>query len=129
MQYGVQITGVYIAEVTGDNAKAAGLEAGDMIYYFEDTKITSSSQLVNLIQKHDIGDEVTFTVVRNNDLLEFNVILEDSQKIQSKAAEEASGSSPENGGSQNESQNGQNGQGSFGMQDIWDQFFGGSFGW
>lgn len=87
MQYGVQITGVYITEVTGDNAKLAGLEAGDMIYYLDDVKITSSSQLVNLIQRHEIGDEVTFTIVRKNELHEISVVLEDSQKIKEKAAE------------------------------------------
>ena len=86
MQYGVQMTGVYIAEVTGDNAKLAGFQSGDMIYYFEDVKITSSSQLINMIQQHKIGEEVTFTVVRGKELIDISLKLEDSQKIKEKAA-------------------------------------------
>lgn len=81
MQYGVQITGVYIAEVNGNNAKKAGLEVGDMIYYLDDTKITSGSQLISLIQSHEVGDRVTFTVVRNNNLEKISLVLEDAQDI------------------------------------------------
>lgn len=81
MQYGVQITGVYVNEVTGNNAKKAGLQPGDMIYYLDDTKITSGSQLINLIQKHNIGDKVKFTVVRDNKLIEISLELEDSQSV------------------------------------------------
>lgn len=86
MQAGVQMTGVYITEVTGTNAKLAGLQAGDMLYYFEDMKITSSSQLINLIQQHKIGEEVTFTIVRGKDMIEISLELEDSQKIKEKTA-------------------------------------------
>ena len=42
MQYDVQYTGVYIQDVTSKKAKKAGLKSGDMIYYFEDTKIWES---------------------------------------------------------------------------------------
>ncbi|MCI8608402.1 MAG: PDZ domain-containing protein [Firmicutes bacterium] len=82
MQYGVQITGVYVVEVTGNNAKKAGFQPGDLIYYLEDTKITSGAQLVGLIQKKEIGDKVTFSVVRNNEIVEITLELEDSQSIQ-----------------------------------------------
>lgn len=75
MQYGVQLTGVYIAEVTGENAKKAGLKEGDLIYYFEDTKITGSSQLVRLIQSHEVGDTVTFTIIRENHMIDIDVKL------------------------------------------------------
>lgn len=83
MRYGVQITGVYINEVTGENAQKAGLKAGDLIYYLDDTKITSGDQLVSLIQKHQVGDKVTFTVVRNNEMQQVTVELEDSSDIPS----------------------------------------------
>ncbi len=79
MRAGVAITGVYIKDVTGNNAKKAGLKAGDLIYYLDDTKITSSAQLVSLIQKHNIGDEVTFTVVRDNEMIKISLQLEESQ--------------------------------------------------
>ena len=91
MQYGVQITGVYIMDVTGNNAQKAGLQKGDMIYYLDDTKITSGSQLISLIQKHSVGDEVTFTIVRENKLLEIPVVLEDSKDIPESTASGQSG--------------------------------------
>ncbi len=82
MRAGVTITGVYISDVTGKNAQRAGLQAGDLIYYLDDTKITSSAQLVGLIQKHEVGDVVTFTVVRDNELMKMDVELELSQPQQ-----------------------------------------------
>ena len=98
MQYGVQITGVYIAEVTGDNAKKAGLKAGDLIYYLDDTKITSGSQLVSLIQSHEVGDEVTFSVVRNNEIVSVPLVLEDAQSVNTSSA------SDDESGQQNQGQ-------------------------
>jgi len=71
-----------VVEVTGNNAKKAGFQPGDLIYYLEDTKITSGAQLVGLIQKKEIGDKVTFSVVRNNEIVEITLELEDSQSIQ-----------------------------------------------
>ena len=79
MQYGATITGVYIKDVTGKNAKKAGLESGDLIYYVDDTKITSSAQLVALIQSHEVGDVLEFTVIRDNDMVKVKVELELSQ--------------------------------------------------
>ncbi len=92
MRAGVAITGVYIKDVTGNNAKKAGLKAGDLIYYLDDTKITSSAQLVSLIQKHNIGDEVTFTVVRDNEMIKISLHLEESQP-QAAPQENAQGNS------------------------------------
>ena len=84
MQYGVSITGVYIMGVTGDNAKKAGLQQGDMVYYIDDVKVTDSATLIKDIQKHKVGDTVTFTIVRGGDILKVDVQLEDSAKIQQK---------------------------------------------
>ena len=81
MQYGVSITGVYINEVTGENARKAGLKPGDLIYYVEDTKITTTADLLSEIQAHDVGDTITFTVVRENDMKKIKVQLEDSSKF------------------------------------------------
>ena len=84
MQYGATITGVYIKDVTGKNAKKAGLQSGDLIYYVDDTKITSTAQLVALIQSHEVGDVLTFTVVRDNEMVKCDVELEKSQVEQQK---------------------------------------------
>ena len=92
MRAGVTITGVYISDVTGNNAKAAGFQKGDLIYYLEDTKITSSAQLISLIQNHNIGDTVTFTVVRNNEMIKISVELEASQPQQTQQSSFTQGS-------------------------------------
>lgn len=80
MQYGVSITGVYIREVTGENAKKAGLKAGDLIYYLDDVKITDSAILLKTIQSHQVGDTVEFTVVRDNEMKKIKVQLQDAQQ-------------------------------------------------
>ena len=92
MQYGATITGVYIKDVTGKNAKKAGLQSGDLIYYVDDTKITSSAQLISLIQSHSIGDTVTFTVVRDNEMIKISVKLEASQPQQTQQSSFTQGS-------------------------------------
>lgn len=76
MQYGVSLTGVYIQDVTGSNAKKAGLQKGDLVYYIDDVKVTDSAVLLKEIQKHNIGDTVTFTVVRDGDILKYDVKLQ-----------------------------------------------------
>ena len=91
MQYGVSLTGVYITDVTGDNAKKAGLEKGDMIYYVDDVKITDSAVLLKTIQDHKIGDTVTFTVVRGSEILKCDVQLEDSAKFNQTADKSSQG--------------------------------------
>ena len=90
MQYGVSLTGVYIQYVTGSNAKKAGLQKGDLVYYINDVKVTDSAVLLKEIQKHKIGDTVTFTVVRDGDILKYDV------KLQSAANTNASSGTKQN---------------------------------
>ena len=78
MQYGLRMTGVYIQEVTGSQAKSAGLQAGDMIYYLEDDKIETSADLTNALGKYEPGDTVKITVIRDNQTVEVNVKLTES---------------------------------------------------
>ena len=80
MKYGVDVTGVYIKEVTGENAKKAGLKAGDLVYKIDGEKVTSSDMLIRQIQKHEVGDKVTFTIVRNDEMQEIEVVLQDSNE-------------------------------------------------
>lgn len=81
MQYGVSLTGVYIQDVTGKNAKKAGLKAGDFIYYINDVKVTGSAVLLKEIQSHNIGDTVTFTIVRDGDIQKYDVVLEAAEAV------------------------------------------------
>ncbi|MBQ1714907.1 MAG: trypsin-like peptidase domain-containing protein [Firmicutes bacterium] len=129
MKYGVSIVGVYIQSVTGEKAKAAGLQAGDLIYYLDDDKITSSSQLISLIQTHEVGDVVTFTVVRNNEILKYDVELVESTPELQQAANQQMPSGNADDGSQGETdpnqQPGNNGNSNNGGGNIFDWFFGG----
>ncbi len=75
MQYGVQHTGVYIQDVTSKKARKAGLESGDMIYYFENKKIETFDDLSSAISKHDPGDKVSITVIRDNKTVDIEVEL------------------------------------------------------
>ena len=75
MQYDVQYTGVYVQDVTSKKAKKAGLKSGDMIYYFEDSKIETFDDLSKAIAKHQPGDKVTITVIRDNQTIDINVEL------------------------------------------------------
>ena len=75
MQFGVQYTGVYIQKVVSDKAKKAGLEAGDMIYYFENTRIETFDDLSSAISKHEPGDKVNLTVIRDNRTIDIEVEL------------------------------------------------------
>ncbi|MDD4376817.1 MAG: trypsin-like peptidase domain-containing protein [Eubacteriales bacterium] len=79
MQQGYRMTGVYIAEVVGENAKKAGFRAGDMLYYIEDTQIDSAATLLSEIQSHKVGDTVKFTVIRDNKTVEIKVKLSEAQ--------------------------------------------------
>jgi len=45
-------------------------------------KVTDSSVLLAEIQKHQIGEEVTLTIVRGNDIKKFKIKLEAASKYQ-----------------------------------------------
>ena len=81
MRYGVDITGVYVQEVTGENAKQAGLQAGDLIYMIDGEKVTDSDMLVRQIQDHEVGDKITLTIVRNDQMQQVELVLEDSNEV------------------------------------------------
>lgn len=69
------MTGVYIQAVNSDEAKKAGLEAGDMIYYVDDTKIESQANLTSVLNNHKPGDKVKITVIRDNQTVELTTTL------------------------------------------------------
>ena len=65
--YQVRYTGVYINDVqSGSNAESAGLKSGDLVISVDGTKVSSSNDIKNIIQKKKIGDKVTYVVLRNN---------------------------------------------------------------
>ena len=55
--------------------------AGDLIYMIDGEEVTSSDMLVRQIQNHEVGDTVTFTIVRNDEMLQIEVVLQDSNEV------------------------------------------------
>ena len=49
-----------------------------MIYYFEDTKVETFDDLSKAIGKHQPGDSVTITVIRDNKTIDIDVELVES---------------------------------------------------
>ncbi len=74
--YGVSSYGVYINEVVGENAKEAGLEAGDLIVALNGTTISNYEGLKSALNKYSAGDEVTITVLRGRSQVDIKVVLE-----------------------------------------------------
>ena len=74
--YGVNNYGIYVKEVTGENAKKAGLVEGDLIVAVNGTETLSLEQLRAQINQHSAGDEVNLTIIRNKEKIAINITLE-----------------------------------------------------
>ncbi len=78
--------GAAIQTITeGGPAEAAGLQVGDIITKFGDTKISNRSELSSVIAHCTIGDTVTVTVYRQGETLEITVTI--GEQIQSTVSE------------------------------------------
>lgn len=66
-RYGLPVeSGAYVIQVSpGSGAEAAGIQEGDIIVAIDDTKVTSSSELIVDVRSHNIGDTVNITINRN----------------------------------------------------------------
>ena len=74
--YGVNNYGIYVKEVTGENAKKAGLVEGDLIVAVNGIETLSLEQLRAQINQHSAGDEVKLTIIRNKEKIAINITLE-----------------------------------------------------
>ena len=75
--YQLESAGVYITDVTGENAKKAGFQAEDRIVSLDGEEITSSQQFVSAVKKHKAGDIVTVVVSRSGQEIEIKTELEE----------------------------------------------------
>ncbi|WP_312355841.1 S1C family serine protease, partial [Aminipila sp.] len=73
--YGVRSLGIYVKSVDTDLAKNAGFKSGDMIYYVGDKKIDTASDLTSAFDGYKVGDKVTITVVRDNEMKKLTLTL------------------------------------------------------
>ena len=75
--YNLESAGVYVAQVTGDNAKKADFEVGDRIVSIDGNKIESSSDLISRVREHKAGDTVSVVVSRSGQEIEIKTVLEE----------------------------------------------------
>ena len=69
-------SGVYIAKVTGENAKKAGFREGDKVVSIDGKDVATSNDLISEVQSHKPGDTVAVTVERNGQPVEIKTELE-----------------------------------------------------
>lgn len=74
--YGLDSAGVYIAQVTGNNAQKAGFKEQDRIVSLDGKEISTSAEFISLIRKHKVGDTVTIVVSRSGQEIEIKTELE-----------------------------------------------------
>jgi serine protease Do len=67
--------GVLIGPIQNSPAAKAGLRDFDLIIEFNHQSITNSNDLLHAIEKQKVGDQVNFTVVRNGQKFNIDVIL------------------------------------------------------
>lgn len=76
--YNLDGAGVYIAQVSGDNAQKAGFKEGDKVVSFNDKKIKDSSDLISKVRKCKVGDMVTVGIIRDGQEISIKTKLEES---------------------------------------------------
>lgn len=77
MSYTESSGSVYIYSVEGTNANNAGFKSGDLVYAVDGNKITTFEELSSIITSHDVGDKITYTIVRNGRSKDISFRLEE----------------------------------------------------
>lgn len=75
--YNLDGEGVYIAEVTGDNAKKAGFQQGDKLLKIDGESFKNSSEFIKKVRSHKVGDTITVTISRTGQEMEIKTVLEE----------------------------------------------------
>lgn len=81
--YGYNKYGVYIAEVLENSAaEKGGLKANDYIISVDDVAVENYNDLVTILESHNIGDKITMQVQRERQILDIDIVLEESKNQQ-----------------------------------------------
>lgn len=76
--YGVSAKGVYVYSVAENSpAKEAGFRSGDRVTAVNGNNVTASAEIELLLQKMNIGDTLTFQLVRGKEKLTLQVTLQE----------------------------------------------------
>ena len=75
--YNLDGEGVYVAQVTGDNAQKAGFKQGDKIIKFNGKEVEGSEDLIKRVRECKIGDTVTVEVSRDGQKISIKTKLEE----------------------------------------------------
>ncbi len=82
IEYGALIVREALGEsavVQGSSAEKAGLKEFDIILECNDEKVDNDNPLSHLLQKHQIGEEITLKVLRDKKKLDIKVVLEEKR--------------------------------------------------
>lgn len=74
--YRVSYLGIYISKVTEDsNAYKSGLRSGDLVIAVDSAAVTSATDIHKKVKSKSVGDNITFTVFRNQIKQDFSFVL------------------------------------------------------
>jgi serine protease Do len=62
--------------ISGSPADTAGVQEGDVITQIDSTKIDQTHSLTSIIDKHQVGDQVSLTIVRSGKTIHVNATLQ-----------------------------------------------------
>lgn len=77
MSYTESSGSVYIYSVEGSNANKAGFKSGDLVYAVDGARISTFEELSSIITSHNVGDNITYTIVRNGRSKDISFKLEE----------------------------------------------------
>ena len=74
-KFGFEAPGVYVYEVTADEAKEAGFQQGDAIVSVNGNEVLTMSDLSKAINVYSPGDTVTISVLRGGESIDLDTVL------------------------------------------------------
>ena len=76
LMFGFSQSGVYVDKVeTGSNADKAGFRAGDRILAMEDTKVSKTADVTQILSKYQVGDQISVTIYRGGQTATLSLTL------------------------------------------------------